>query len=144
MKTKARKFTYDADRRLEQTIRRNLMHAIREAISGDREPLLSRSDALTKEIIDLLDRAGKNEPRPSKVMEDHIVALTYGSIKKERAALAPGKRLPKGRRKEILDEIVGALAVAGELHQLPISMENVKRELDRRSPKRRRPPSTRS
>jgi hypothetical protein len=133
-------------RTVEGTLRRHVLNCLLEASTGNRKPLHSflRYDTLSKDQQAALDDlfAGRPRKRPARLMEELIVARARVQRKGERARLPAGKRLPKGRRQKILDEIVEALADAGELHQLQISMDNIKRELHASSPKRRRRPST--
>jgi hypothetical protein len=126
--------------------RRHVLNCLLEASTGNCKPLHSflRYDTLGKDQQAALDDlfAGRPRKRPAQLMEEEIVARALVQIKRERARLQPGKILRKGRRQEIVEEIAGALAEAGELHQLQISMENIMRELDASSPKRRRRLST--
>jgi hypothetical protein len=119
MTNKARKFTYDT----EQRQRGLFAKLIREVGKGNRTPLLTylRSVALSREqqsiLADWLSHVelGGNKPKRLTI-EDYIIALARVAQKGEHVKLPPGKRLKKGRRQEILEEVVEALAVDGELH----------------------------
>jgi len=167
MTTKVSKFAYDIEQR-----RRGLFaRLIREVDKGNRTPILTylRSVALSREqqriLADWLSHVELGGDKPKRLtIEDYIIALARVAQKGEQAKLPPGKRLKKGRRQEILVEVVETLAVDGELdcyivddgelrgfaaarddnaHGLRVNWKYIRSELDASSPKRRRPSTRR-